>query len=158
MNEFLKNTWPIIKEYYWIAFIPVAIFAFFSSQAEKEDIDKNKSIAYGLVTRSVPLAKKFSKRSYHYTFNVDGKKYSGSSIGWISDNIDDGNYYPVEFSTKNPKHNRMDFEIEYSYVVNINNSGKIDTTYIPKSEMKIKISEEDSERIEKLRQNTETKN
>ncbi|CAM4320425.1 hypothetical protein [Zobellia nedashkovskayae] len=158
MNEFLKSTWSIIKEYYWIAFVPVVIFAFFSSQAEKEDIDKNRSIAYGLVTRSVPLAKKFSKRSYHYTFNVDGKEYSGSSTGWISDNIDDGNYYPVEFSIKNPEHNRMDFEIEYSYVVAINDSGKMDTTYIPKSEMKIKISEEDSERIEKLRRNTETKN
>ena len=57
----------------------------------------------------------------------------------------------MEFSTKNPEHNRIDFKIEYSYVVETTESGKMDTTYIPKSEMKIKISEEDKERIEKLR-------
>lgn len=151
VNEFLTTTWSVIKQFSIVAFAPVILIAYFSSQQEEEDIEKNKSLTYGIVTRSTPLVKKFSKRIYHYKFNVNGKTYSGSSTGWISDNINYGNYYPVEFSTKNPEHNRIDFKIEYSYVVETTESGKIDTTYIPKSEMKIKISEEDKERIEKLR-------
>ncbi|WP_282162991.1 hypothetical protein [Ulvibacterium marinum] len=154
----IKQIIRFIKKHYWIAMIPVAIFAFISLEEEKKDIDQNKSITYGVVKRSRPIAKQFSKRHYDYDFYVNGQKFSGSSIGWLSDGINQGNYYVVEYSIKNPEHSRMDFEIQYSLVVETNELGKKDTTYIRTSEMKINIPEEYRSRIENLKMDAEIEN
>lgn len=134
------------------------IFAFVSIQAKDEDIDQNKSITYGIVKGSRPIIKQFSKRHYDNYFHVDGQKFSGSSIGWLSDNIYNGNYYPVEFSIKNPKHSRMDFEIEYSQVFETKDSEQTDTTYVRTSEIKMDIPEEYKSRIESLKMDSGTDN
>ena len=132
------------------------IYGFISLQAKKEDIVENKSNTYGIVTRSRPIVNQFSKRRYDYDFYVKGQKFSGSSIGWLSDNIAIGKYYPVEFSSENPMNNQMDFKQEYSKKQVENANGQIDTIYIPSSEPE--LPKDLIIRLEKLKSGKELKN
>lgn len=146
-----------IKEYYWIAGIPLLIFGLIEYEAEKNDIEKNHAETYGMVVGYRPVYKKPSKRYFDYKFKHEGVEYRGSSIEYVSENISEGKIYKVEFSDKNPKHSRMDFDVEYSMIIETDKRGNLDTIYIPTSEMKLEIPAELKNRFENLKRNTETK-
>jgi len=138
-----------ISEYYWIAGIPFMIWVFILVMAEKEDIKQNRTETFGMVYGSKSNYKQYSKRNYKYEFYYNGKKYTGTSTAYNSENIENGNFYKVEFSDKNPEHSRMIFDLEYVRQFKTDENGKvIDTTYILKEQ---KLRNELKKRIEKYK-------
>ncbi len=156
--SYFQKVKNFIKEYYWIAGAPFLIWGLFATLAEREDIEKNRSETYGAIYSSTPVYKKASKRNFRYKFNYDGIEYYGSSTGSWLDGIEIGKIYKVKFSNQNPKHSKMDFEIEYSKKVVENEDGQMDTIFIPTSEMKLEIPEDLKDRLKKLKNGTEIKN
>lgn len=137
-----------ISEYYWIAGIPFLIWGFILAVESKEDINQNQKETFGTVYGSRPIYKQYSKRNYKYEFYYGGKKYTGTSIGYDSEDIEYGNFYKVEFSDKNPEHSRMNFDLEYVREIKTNENGKVDTTYVPKDQ---KLRNKMKERLEKFK-------
>ncbi|WP_299126292.1 hypothetical protein [uncultured Winogradskyella sp.] len=137
-----------ISEYYWIAGIPFLLWGFILAMESKEDINRNQNKTYGMVYGSRPIYKQYSKRNYKYEFYYKGKKYTGTSTAYNSENVENGNFYKVEFSDKNPEHSRMNFELEYIREIKTNENGKVDTTYVPKDQ---KLQNEMKNRIEKYK-------
>ncbi|MAB47718.1 MAG: hypothetical protein CMC05_03720 [Flavobacteriaceae bacterium] len=137
-----------ISEYYWIAGIPFLIWGFILVLEEKQDIKHNRTETYGMVYGSKSIYKQYSKRNYKYEFYHKGKKYTGTSTAYNSENVENGNFYKVEFSDKNPEHSRMNFDLEYVREIKINENGKVDTTYVPKNQ---KMRNEMNNRIEKYK-------
>ena len=123
-----------ISEYYWIAGIPFLIWGFILAMESKEDINRNEKETYGMVYGARPIYKQYSKRNYKYEFYYNGKKYTGTSTAYNSENVENGNFYKVEFSDKNPEHSRMIFDLEYVREIKTNENGKVDTTYVPKDQ------------------------
>lgn len=129
--------------------VPLLIWGYILGVEEREDIKQNGAETFGMVYESRPIYKKFSKRNYRYEFYYQNKKYTGTSTGYISDNIENGNYYKVVFSSKNPEHSRMIFDLEYIQEIKTDKNGKIiDTIYIPKNQ---KIKEEINNRLNKCK-------
>ncbi|WP_422348928.1 hypothetical protein [Flagellimonas sp.] len=119
---------------------------------EKAAIDNNLTTTIGKVIRSNPVSNQHSKRRYQYEFYVNGKKHAGSSIGHLSDWIENGNFYQVEYSSENPESSRMIFEIEFVQEIKTQENGiKVDTLYVPKD---LKIKKELNSAVEKLRYKT----
>lgn len=126
----------VIQEYYWVVGIPLIFLGIFLVIAEDDDINRNKYETYGKVYGSTPIHKQYSKRHYNYEFSHKGKKFTGSSIGYISDNIKEGSFYKVELSDQNPTNSRMIFDLEYIRQFKMDNNGKVtDTIYIPRNEL-----------------------
>ena len=137
-----------ISEYYWIAGIPFLIWGFILVMEEKQDIKQNGTETFGMVYGSNSIYKQYSKRNYKYEFFYNGKKYTGSSTAYNSENVENGNFYKVEFSDKNPEHSRMIFELEYVREIKTKDNGKVDTTYVQKNQ---KLRNEMKKRIEKYK-------
>ncbi|MFI1745536.1 hypothetical protein [Thalassobellus sediminis] len=137
-----------IFEYYWIAGIPFLIWAFILVMEEKQDIKQNGIETFGMIYGSKSVYKQYSKRNYKYEFYYDGKKYTGTSTAYNSENVKNGNFYKVEFSDKNPEHSRMIFDLEYVREIKTNDNGKVDTTYVQKDQ---KLRNEMKKRIEKYK-------
>jgi hypothetical protein len=137
-----------ISKYYWIVGIPLIVYVFIHFVNEKADISDNKTETYGMVYGARPIYKQYSKRNYKYEFYYNGKKYTGTSTAYNSKNVENGNFYKVEFSDKNPEHSRMNFDLEYVREIKTNENGKIDTTYVPKNQ---KLRNEMKERLEKYK-------
>ena len=137
-----------ISEYYWIAGIPFLIWAIVLVMEEKQDIKQNGIETFGMVYGSKSIYKQYSKRNYKYEFYYNGKKYTGTSTAYNSENVENGNFYKVEFSDKNPEHSRMIFDLEYVREIKTNDNGKVDTTYVPKDQ---NFRNEMKKRIEKYK-------
>tara|TARA_R110002051_G_scaffold192097_1_gene260676 strand:+ start:365 stop:841 length:477 start_codon:yes stop_codon:yes gene_type:complete len=137
-----------ISEYYWIAGIPFLIWGFILVMEEKQDMKQNETETFGMVYGSKSIYKKYSKRNYKYEFYYNGKKYTGTSTAYNSENVENGSFYKVEFSDKNPEHSRMIFDLEYVREIKTNENGKVDTTYVPKEQ---KLRNEMKKRIEKYK-------
>ncbi|SFS96572.1 hypothetical protein SAMN04487906_2381 [Zhouia amylolytica] len=137
-----------ISEYYWIAGIPFLIWGLILVIEQKQDVKQNGTETFGMVYGSKSIYKQYSKRSYKYKFYYNGKKYTGTSTAYNSENVENGNFYKVEFSDKNPEHSRMNFDLEYVREIKINENGKVDTTYVPKEQ---KLRNEMKERLEKFK-------
>lgn len=137
-----------ISEYYWIAGIPFLIWGLILVMEEKQDIKQNGTETFGMVYGSKSIYKQYSKRNYKYEFYYNGKKYTGTSTAYNSENVENGNFYKVEFSDKNPEHSRMNFDLEYVREIKTNEDGKVDTTYVPKDQ---KLRNEMKERLEKYK-------
>ncbi len=139
----------LVQEYYWIVGIPFLLLGIFLVMAEDEDINRNQNETYGMVYGSTPIHKQHSKRHYNYEFFYSGRKFTGSSVGNISDNIKKGSFYKVEFSDQNPAHSRMIFDLEYVRQFKTDNSGKVtDTIYIVKNQV---LKNEIKNRLEKYK-------
>jgi len=124
-----------VTEYYWIGIIPFFIYGLIGVMESKEDIKQNKTLTYGMVYGSRSIYKQYSKRNYKYEFYYNGKKYTGTSTAYNSENVQNGNFYKVEFSDKNPEHSRMNFESEYVKKLKTDESGKVlDTIYVLKGQ------------------------
>lgn len=132
-EEYIKFK-KIISEYYWIAGIPFLVWGFMLAMESKEDINRNQKETYGMVYGSRSIYKQYSKRNYKYEFYYNGKKYTGTSTAYNSENVKNGNFYKVEFSDKNPEHSRMIFDLEYIREIKTNENGKVDTTHVPKNQ------------------------
>jgi len=141
----------IILKYYWVAVIPLAILGFFAAVVEDHEIKKHPATTYGTVYFTRPVYKKPSKRYYDYEFVYKGTVYRGSSMEYLSENIDNGKIYKVEFSDQNPKHNRMVFDMEYSMQLKPNGAGMFDTTYIPTEQLKRGIPAYLKDRMDSLK-------
>lgn len=133
------NIYQFIKEYYYIILSPFLIvgffLAYFNSEIEKDDIKKNLTITYGKIYASSSIYKKYSKRNFKYEFTFEGKLYTGTSTGYISDGVKEEGIYKVEFSKENPWHNRMIFDTEYEQKLIFDQNGQIiDTTYVHKGQ------------------------
>ena len=137
-----------IYEYYWIAGIPFLIWGFILVMEEKQDIKHNGIETFGMVYGSKSIYKQYSKRNYKYEFYHNGKKYTGTSTAYNSENVKNGNFYKVEFSDKNPEHSLMNFDLEYVREIKTNENGKVDTTYVLKDQ---KLRNEMKNRIEKYK-------
>ena len=137
-----------ISEYYWIAGIPFLIWAIILVMEEKQDIKQNGIETFGMVYGSKSIYKQYSKRNYKYVFYYNGKKYTGTSTAYNSENVENGNFYKIEFSDKNPEHSRMIFDLEYVREIKTNDNKKVDTTYVPKDQ---KLRNEMKKRIEKYK-------
>ncbi len=138
-----------ISEYYWIVGIPFLFWGFFMVMTKKEDIKQNKTETFGMVYGSTPIYKQYSKRNYRYEFYYKSRKYTGTSTAYNSKNVENGNFYKVEFSDKNPEHSRMIFDVEYVQELKTDESGKvIDTMYISKDQ---KMNNDIKKRIEKFK-------
>ena len=143
-----------LKEYYWIAGIPLFILGFILYNDQEEDISKNKTETYGMVYGSTSIIKKYSKRNYEYKFYYDGKEYTGTSTAYITDKIRNGNFYKVEFSYKNPENSRMIFDVEYELRINTTKNGNdSDTIYVPKDQELRALM---NEKMEKLKFKTDS--
>ena len=133
-EKFIKIK-SLIVEYYWIAIIPFFIYGLIGVLENKEDIKKNKTLTYGMVYGSKPIYKKYSKRNYKYEFYYNGKKYTGTSTAYNSKNVQNGNFYKVEFSDKNPEHSQMNFDSEYVRELKTDeNGGATDTIFVLKDQ------------------------
>jgi len=137
-----------VSEYYWIAIIPFFIYGLIGVLESKEDIKQNKTLTFGMVYGSKSIYKQYSKRNYKYEFHYNGKKYTGTSTAYSSENVRNGNFYKVEFSDKNPEHSRMLFESEYVREIKTNVNGKVDTRYVMKDQ---KLRNEMKNRIGKYK-------
>lgn len=137
-----------ISEYYWIAGIPLMIWGFIMVVEEKGDIKQNGIETYGMVYGSKSIYKQYSKRNYKYEFYYNGEKYTGTSTAYHSENVENGNFYKVEFSDKNPEHSQMIFDLEYVRQIKTNENGKVDTTYVSKNQ---KLRNDMNKRIEKYK-------
>ncbi|KJD31051.1 hypothetical protein PK35_16820 [Tamlana nanhaiensis] len=137
-----------ISEYYWIAGIPFLIWGLILVVEEKQDIKQNGTETFGMVYGSKSIYKQYSKRNYKYEFYYNGKKYTGTSTAYNSENVENGNFYKVEFSDKNPEHSQMNFDLEYVREIKTNENGKVDTTYVPKDQ---KLRNKMKERLEKFK-------
>ena len=137
-----------ISEYYRIAGIPFLIWGFILVMEEKQDIKQNGTEAFGMVYGSKSIYKQYSKRNYKYEFHYNGKKYTGTSTAYNTENVENGNFYKVEFSDKNPEHSKMIFDLEYVREIKINDNGKVDTTNVPKDQ---RLRNEMKKRIEKYK-------
>ncbi|WP_396632044.1 hypothetical protein [Maribacter sp. R86514] len=153
MNWFgtFEKTVQVIRDYYWIALIPIALWALLKNISEEKDIEQNLTESYGEIYNSTSVYKKASKNSYKYKFEYNGIEYFGSSIGSWLDGISVGKIYKVEFSSKNPQHSQMNFEIEYSKKIIQNKEGKLDTVFIPTSELQLELSTDLNNRLQKLK-------
>lgn len=155
--ENLKKIKSFLIEYYWIAFIPVVMYAFIQIIFEREDINQNLNETYGIVYNSTPIYQKYNKNkhNYRYEFIHKGKKYTGSSSAHISDKIRIGNTYKVEFSNLNPEHSRMIFDSVYVRKFKTNKNGKVtDTIYVLKGQ---ELRNEMKDLIEKYEIKTDNK-
>nr|WP_321222402.1 hypothetical protein [uncultured Psychroserpens sp.] len=124
-----------ITSYYWIAVIPLFIYGLIAALKNKQDIDQNQTITFGVIYNSTAIVKQYSKRRYKYEFSHNNKVYYGTAAAYITDGIRIGNFYKVEFSHEDPHHNRLLFDVEYSQKLIIDNSGKVtDTLYIEKTQ------------------------
>lgn len=141
----------IIQRYYWVAGIPLVILGFFAAVVEDHEIENHQAKTYGTVYFTRPVYKKPSKRYYDYEFVYKGTVYYGSSMEYLSKNIDNGKIYIVEFSDQNPKHNRIVFDLEYSMQLKPNDAGMFDTTYIPTEQLKRNIPAYLRDRMDSLR-------
>ena len=137
-----------ISEYYWIAGIPFLIWGLILVMKKKQDIKQNATETFGMVYGSKSIFKQYSKRNYKYEFYYNGKRYTGTSTAYNSENVENGNFYKVEFSDKNPEHSRMNFDLEYVREIETNENGKVDTTYVLKEQ---KLRNEMKNRIEKYK-------
>ncbi|MDO5979334.1 hypothetical protein [Flavivirga spongiicola] len=129
------NLYQFIKEYYYFILSPFIIVVFFlvyfNNQIEKDDIKENLTMTYGKIYGSSNIYKKYSKRNFRYKFTFDGKIYTGTSTGYITDGVKEGKIYKVEFSKENPRHNRMIFDIEYEQRLILDQKGQVaDTSYV----------------------------
>ncbi len=137
MNLFnkYKKVKNLITEYDWIVFAPFLIIGLVIVLSTDKEIDENTAISVGEVFNSRGVHKQYSKRYYDYQFFYNGAKFNGSTIGHISDNVQIGGFYQVEFSDKNPKFSRMIFGTEYVRKLKKDNNGKvIDTFYTLKAQ------------------------
>lgn len=134
LTKLYIKTKELISEYYWVAATPLMIWGVILAIVEKEDIKQNQIETFGMVYNSKYIHKQYSKRGYKYEFFYKGKKYTGISTAYISENVKIGSFYKVEFSDKNPEHNQMVFDLEYVMQIKTNEKGEVDTTYIPKSQ------------------------
>jgi len=122
------------------------IWLFITGNDEREDITENYKETYGMVYGSSYIHKQYSRRRYRYRFYHNGKTYKGSSTGYKSLNIQNGNFYKIEFSDQNPEHSRMIFETEYLQIIGSNKiDNEVDTLYVIK---KLKLQNEMNELIE----------
>ena len=137
-----------ITEYYWIAGIPLLIWGLILVMEKKHDIEQNATETFGMVYGSKSIYKQYSKRNFKYKFYYNGKKYTGTSTAYNSEDVEIGNFYIVEFSNKNPEHSRMNFDLEYVKEINTNENGKVDTTYALKDQ---KLRNKIQERLEKFK-------
>nr|WP_042291521.1 hypothetical protein [Nonlabens ulvanivorans] len=137
MNKSIDYIWKAIKNYYWLLVIPIFVFFYVESLQEERELNKLYKYTYAQVIHSSPVYKKYSKRSYHYEFFVEGKKYVGSSSAYISDDIKIGNFYQVKFASNNPSNNKIDFITQYYQIISGFESDKIDTSYIEVSKYKV---------------------
>ncbi len=153
MNWFgtFEKTVQLIRDYYWIALIPIVLWALLESIIDEKDIEQNFAESYGEIYNSTSVYKKASKNNYRYKFKYNGVEYFGSSIGSWLDGISVGKIYKVEFSSKDPQHSRMNFEIEYSKKIIQNKEGKLDTVIIPTSELKLELPTDLNNRFQKLK-------
>ena len=155
LTENFKNIISLVKEYYWIAGIPFLVFGFILTMNNKEDINQNQTETYGMIYDSTPIYKKYSKRIYKYEFYYKSKKYTGTSTAYISKNVENGNFYKVEFSDKNPENSRMNFDSEYVREFKTNENGKVtDTIFVLKGQ---EMRNEIKELIEKYEYKTDSK-
>lgn len=148
MTENYIKIKEFISEYYWIAGIPFLIWGLILVMEEKQDIKQNGTETFGMVYGSKSIYKQYSKRNYKYEFYYNGKKYTGTSTAYNSENVENGNFYKVEFSDKNPEHSRMNFDLTYVREIKTNEDGKVDTTFVPKDQ---KLRKEMKERLEKYK-------
>ena len=138
-----------VSEYYWIAIIPFFLYGLIGVLESKEDIKQNKTLTFGMVYGSKSIYKQYSKRNYKYEFYYNGKKYTGTSTAYNSENVRNGNFYKVEFSDKNPEHSRMQFESEYVQRFKTDENGKITDTIFELKEQELR--NEIKERLEKYK-------
>lgn len=125
-----------VSEYYWIASIPFLIYIFIITSNNKEDIDQNQTETYGMVYGSKAIYKQYSKRSFKYEFYYNGKKYTGTSTAYDSKNVQNGDFYKVQFSDKNPENSRMIFDSAYVQRLKTDLDGKVtDTIYFLKGQI-----------------------
>ena len=115
---------------------------------EKQDIKQNGTETFGMVYGSKSIYKQYSKRNYKYEFYYNGKRYTGTSTAYNTENVENGNFYKVELSDKNPEHSKMIFDLEYVREIKTNVNGKVDTTYVRKDH---KLRNEMKKQIEKYK-------
>lgn len=103
-----------------------------------------------MVYDSRAIYKQYSKRNYKYEFYFNGKKHTGTSTAYHSENVRNGNFYKVEFSDKDPENSQMIFNTEYLQRLKTNNNnGKVtDTFYVLKDQ---ELRNEMKKRIEKYK-------
>ena len=140
-----------LTKYWYVLFVPIMIYGLIKFLEEKQDIENNKEVGYGKIYRSRQIPNKWSKRKFDFEFVVGNKKYKGTNNGYISDGIEVGNFYQVEYSKKNPEHNRMDFKTEYFQKIQKDEFGNMDTIYVPESEYKPQLPKEIENRIKKIK-------
>lgn len=117
----------IYKYWYYVAsplLMGFLVIYMGNAQDDKKELEENLETTVGKVYRYRGVPKK-SKRIYYYEFYLDGKKYKGSSSGYMSKDTRVGNYYQVEYSGINPNNNRMNFDIEFTVNFLENSAEKI---------------------------------
>ncbi|WOI22697.1 hypothetical protein [Nonlabens ulvanivorans] len=137
MKESIDLIWKTLKNYYWLLVIPVFVFLYFKTLQNERELDNSFKFTFARVNYTSSVYKKYSKRSYHYEFFVEGKKYVGSSSAYISDDIKIGNFYQVKFASNDPGNNKIDFTTQYYQIISGFESKKIDTSYIEVSKYKV---------------------
>ncbi|BAO56778.1 hypothetical protein [Nonlabens marinus] len=120
----------LISKFYWVLIIPFFIWGLFFHLKEEQDFDYNQAYAYGVVTRFNSIHKQHSKRNYHYYFQINGNNYTGTSVGYHSQNIEIGNWYKIKYSAIDPENSRMIFDQRYYPKYEKDSLGKVvDTTF-----------------------------
>ncbi|WP_211277466.1 hypothetical protein [Nonlabens spongiae] len=138
IKKVLQKVKSTLQRYIWILALPIFIYSWIEYDKRKTDIRVNREITYGKVNSSSSIYKKYSKRSYNYSFLYQGKRYDGTSSAYTSDDIKYQMFYKVEFSSKNPSHNQMIFDTAFVQV--IRNQDHLDTIYMPYEEYLKNIS------------------
>jgi hypothetical protein len=89
----------------------------------------------GIVYDSKQIHKQYSKRRYKYKFHYEENIYYGSSVAYITEGVQNGKFYKIAFSSKNPEHSKMIFDFEYvQKIIYDNNRTITDTTYVMKNQ------------------------
>lgn len=125
-----------VKVFICLVFILIIGFVISDRINNENEISENYSFAYGKIYRKT---KNWTNRNctanYYYQFHYNGKSYKGEDCGHNYFVVNEKLFCKIEFSTKNPNQNKLNFSD--LYVKKLSRENEIDTIYEPISENKV---------------------
>jgi hypothetical protein len=105
-NENLKSIWAGLA-----LFILLFVIPYFCRQGKTKEREQNKRYTIGVITER-PDALFENRRDWYYEFYYNHKKYQSSRRTHVGYDVKLGDYFLVEFSSKNPDNNKILYEFQ----------------------------------------------
>lgn len=90
--------------------IIIFIVPYFWRKSKSDDIEKNKKYTIGVISKKTGSLK--NGYHWHYEFYYNGKKYEAYRSTHIGYDVKVGNYFLIQFSSKNPEYSKVFYEYQ----------------------------------------------